>query len=50
MKFEPFPVNDADLNEQAYLNDWPAIAAYLKRNRAAFDLARQAADKPAGGQ
>lgn len=46
MKLEPFPVSDAELNEQAYLHDWPAISAYLKRNRAAFDLARQAADKP----
>lgn len=46
MKLERFPVDDVRLNEQAYLNDWPAIAAYLKRNRSAFNLARQAAAKP----
>jgi hypothetical protein len=46
MKLEPFPHDDAELSEQAYLHYWPQIADYLKRNREAFDLARKAADQP----
>lgn len=48
-KLEPFPDDDRELNEQAYLHDWPQIAAYLQRNRPAFELARLAADKPRMG-
>ena len=46
LALEHFPDNDAELTERAYLNSWPQIAGYLKRNRAAFDLARQATQLP----
>jgi hypothetical protein len=49
MELEDFPDDDAELNEQAYVNDWPQIERYLKRNRPAFELARRAANKPRMG-
>jgi hypothetical protein len=46
MALEPFPVDESQISEQAYLHNWAQIADYLQRNRPAFELARQAAAKP----
>ncbi len=46
LQLEPFPDNDSELSEQAYLLNWPQIANYLQRNRPAFELAREAAARP----
>jgi hypothetical protein len=46
MRLEPFPFDDQELSEQAYLHYWSQIADYLKRNRPAFELAHQASTRP----
>ncbi len=49
LELEAFPDRNSDLSEQAFVHAWPQIASYLRRNRPAFELARQAAAKPRFG-